>query len=53
MKFFIVIVNNLVTCDIQELSGVGDDDHCIFTVSDVVLQPHDCIQIQMVCRLVE
>lgn len=53
LKPFVEEVNDLVTCHVQELSGVGYDHDCTFAIADVVLQPHDCVQIQMVCWLVQ
>jgi hypothetical protein len=47
-------VNNVCAYDVQELSGVGYHHNCILAdVCDIVLQPHNSIQIEMVSRLIK
>ena len=38
---------------IQEITVVGDRDHCVVEIDQKFLQPCDGIQIQMVGRLVQ
>jgi hypothetical protein len=53
VEFLVVEVDGFVAGDVEELAGVGDDHHCAFAVADVVLEPHNGVQIQMVGRFVE
>jgi hypothetical protein len=53
VEFLLVEMHDLVACHIEELSGVGDDDDCALAVCNVVFEPHDSVQIQMVGWLVE
>ncbi len=52
VKFLLVEVHNLVASHIQELTGVRDNNNCALAICDVVLEPHDCVQVQMVGWLV-
>lgn len=45
VEFLLVEMNDLVACYVQEFSSMRYNDDCVFTVSNVVLKPHDCIQI--------
>lgn len=45
VQFLIEIVDDFVACYIQKLPCMRHDDHCASTIADVVLQPHDCVQI--------
>lgn len=53
VQFLVEVVDYLVAGHIQELSGMGDDDDCTLAVADVVLKPHDSIQVQVICWLVQ
>jgi len=53
VKFFIEEMDDFITCHIEELSSVRDDDHCTFAIADVVLEPHDGIKIQVIGGLVQ
>lgn len=46
-------MDGLIASDIQELSGMGYDNYCIFAVADVILKPHHSIKVQVVCWLVQ
>jgi hypothetical protein len=52
VKFFLVEVHNLVASHIQELTGVRDNNNGALAICDVVLKPHDCVQVQVVGWLV-
>ncbi len=52
IKFFLVEVHNLVASHIQELTSMRDNNNCALAICDVVLKPHDCVQVQVVGWLV-
>ena len=53
VELFLVEVHDLITSDIQKLSGMGHDHDCALTVGNVVLEPHDGVEVEMVCGLVK
>lgn len=46
-------MDDFVAGNVQKLSGVRDYDDCTLAVTDIIFQPHDCIEIQMVSRFVQ
>jgi hypothetical protein len=53
VELFLIEVHDFITCDVEELSGMGHDDDCALAVGNVVFEPHDGIEVEMVCGLVE
>lgn len=53
MKLFVVVMNDLITCNIKKFSSMRNNNNCIFTIGDIIFKPHNCIQIQMVSRLIK
>ena len=45
VEFLLVKMDDLVACHVEELTGVGNDDDCALAVCDVVLKPHNCVQV--------
>jgi hypothetical protein len=41
-------VDDLITGHVKELTGVRHDHHCALAAADIVFQPHDSVEIQMV-----
>ena len=52
-EFLVLEVDDFLAADVQELSGVRDDHYRLFTVDDIVFEPHDSVQIEMVGRLIK
>ena len=43
----------LVTCHVQKFTGVRHYNYCSLAITNIVLQPHHSVQIQVVSRFVE
>ena len=43
VKFLLVEVHDLVAGNVQEFSGVGNNNYCTLAVGNVVLEPHNCV----------
>lgn len=52
-KLLVVEMDDLLATNIQEFSGVRNYHDSLFTINNIILEPHDCIQVEMVCRLIE
>ena len=53
LKFFIEEVNNLITGDIEKLSSVRDNNNSALAVTDIILEPHHSVQVEMVGGLIQ
>lgn len=48
IQFFVEKMNNFIASHVQKLSGVRHDNNCTFAVANIVLEPHDSVQIQVI-----
>jgi hypothetical protein len=53
VKLLVEEMDDLVAGHVEELSGVGNDDHRTLAVADIVLEPHDSVQVQVVSGFVQ
>lgn len=53
VEFLLIKVDNLVACNVQELSGVGYNNNNVLAMCNVILEPHDCVKIQVICWLIQ
>lgn len=45
IEFLLIKMNDLVACDVQELTCVRYNDDSVLAVCDVILEPHDSVQV--------
>lgn len=45
VELLLIEVDDLVACNVEELSGVGHNNDGVFTVCNVVFEPHNGVQI--------